>query len=276
MGTPRTRKGKKPATRRAGSAKTTRPAGAKLSAALRERDEALQQQAATSEILRVISSSPRDRRPAFDAILKSALRLCDAHLGVLNLREGDGLRTVAQRGGSAEFAAWVFERGVFKPDGGAVVKAVRAGRVFQVADYRQSADYLARKPNIARFTDLGGVRTFLAVPLLRDREVIGNIGIYRREVRPFTDRQIELVKTFADQAVIAIENARLFNETKEALERQTATAEILQVIASSPSDVRPVFQAIAESSRRLIGGLSAAVSRVADGMLHLAAYASTD
>ena len=101
---------------------------ARLAVALRERKEAIEQQAATAEILKVISSSPRDRRPAFDAILKSALRLCDAHLGVLNLREADGLRTVAQRGGSAEFAAWVFERGVFKPDGGAVLKAVRAGK----------------------------------------------------------------------------------------------------------------------------------------------------
>ena len=242
---------KKAAARRVERAREPHPAIGKLAVALRERDQALQQQAAAAEILKVISSSPRDRRPAFKAILKSALRLCDAHLGLLNLREGEGLRTVAQRGGSAEFAAWVVERGIFKPDGGAVVQAVKSGGAFQVADALKSADYLARKPNITRFVDLGGVRTFLAVPLLKDREVIGNIGIYRREVRPFTDRQISLLRTFADQAVIAIENARLFNDTKEALEQQTATAEILRVISSSPDDIQPVFASILEHAMRL-------------------------
>src|SRR5919108_4336731 len=165
--------------------------------------------AATAEILKVITDSPGHLGPVFDAILKSALKLCDAHLGVLNLREGGSLRTVAQRGGSAEFAAWVVERGAFKPDGGVIVKAINVGRSFQVADARSSAEYRARRPNTSRFIDLGRVRTFLAVPLLKDKQVIGNIGIYRREVRPFTKKQVALVSMFASQAVIAIENARL-------------------------------------------------------------------
>jgi GAF domain-containing protein len=207
--------------------------------------------AATAEILKVITDSPGHLGPVFDAILKSALKLCDAHLGVLNLREGGSLRTVAQRGGSAEFAAWVVERGAFKPDGGVIVKAINVGRSFQVADARSSAEYRARRPNTSRFIDLGRVRTFLAVPLLKDKQVIGNIGIYRREVRPFTKKQVALVSMFASQAVIAIENARLFNETKETLERQTATAEILKVISGSPTDVQPVFEAIVQSAMRL-------------------------
>jgi GAF domain-containing protein len=267
-----TRNRKKPASRRVGRTKQPHPAIAKLAVALKALKEALEQQAATAEILKVISSSPHDRGTVFEAILKSALRLCDAHLGLLNLREAHGLRTVAQRGGSAEFAAWVVERGIFKPDGGAIVQAVKTGRAFQVADALESADYRARKPKHTRFIDLGGVRTFLAVPLLKGREAIGNIGIYRREVRPFTDRQIALLQTFADQAVIAIENARLFNETKEVLERQTATAEVLRVISGSPTDVQPVFDAIAERAAVLCGARIGVVTKFDGELLHLVAF----
>ncbi|MGH8723712.1 MAG: GAF domain-containing protein [Burkholderiales bacterium] len=230
--------------------------------------------AATAEILKVISSSPRDLGPVFDTILKSALKLCDAHLGLLNLREGDGLRTVAQRGGSAKFAAWVVERGVFKPDGRAILRAVKEGQAFQVADARASAEYRERRPNTTRFVDLGGARTFLAVPLLKDGEVAGNIGIYRREVRPFTGAQVALVSMFASQAVIAIENARLFNETKEALEQQTAISEILRTISSSPSDLQPVFDTILAHAIRLCEGTNAVLWRHQDGGLRYAAQNS--
>ena len=119
---------------------------------------------------------------------------------------------------------------------------------------------------------LGGYRTLLGVPMFSGSAVVGVIVVWRQEVRAFTDKQVELLTTFADQAVIAIENVRLFNETKEALERQTATAEILKVIASSPDDVQPVFEAIAASSNRLIGGLSTAVFLIADDNLHLKAF----
>jgi GAF domain-containing protein len=240
MGTPgaRTRSGKKPVVKK------------RAPAAARGADAAARE-AAITDILRVISSSPGELQPVFDAILKSAIELCDAHLGLLNLYDGERMRTVAQRGGSSEFAKWAFERGAFKPDSGALTQAIAERRPVQVADARAAPSYVERKPNITRFVDSGGARTFLAVPLVNDDKVVGNIGIYRPEVRPFTDKQIALVNTFAAQAVIAIENVRLFNDTKEALEQQTATAEILRVISSSPSDMQPVFDSILEHAMRL-------------------------
>ncbi len=251
--------------------KAAKPRADKLTLALKGYQEAVEQQAATAEILRVISRSPTDLRPVFNAILKSATRLCEAHLGILNLREGDRVRTVAQRGAKPAFAKSVFERGAFQP--GSLLRRMFAdGRPVHVPDIKQTPGYRARQPNAFNIVKLGGARTFLAVPLLKEGRVIGGITIYRPEVRPFTQKQIALVSTFADQAVIAIENVRLFSETKEALERQTATAEILKVISSSPTNVQPVFDAIAQSAVQLIGGFSAAVMRVVDDMLHLVAH----
>ena len=238
-----------------------------------ETREALQQQTATSEVLNVISRSPTDLRPVFEAILKSATELCEAHLGLLNLREGEGLRTVAQRGGTSEFAKWVFERGVFQPDGGWLARAMTERRPLQVADARTQPGYTQGRSNITSFVDLGRVRTFLAVPLLKEDQVIGNIGIYRPEVRPFTDKQIALVSTFAAQAVIAIENARLFNETKEALEQQTAISEVLRVISNSPADVQPVLEAVVERAARICEGFDAQIFlREGDALRHLARF----
>jgi transcriptional regulator with GAF, ATPase, and Fis domain len=193
---------------------------------------------------------------------------------VLNLRDGETFRTVAQRGGNAAFARWVFDRGRFKPDG-SLARMMATGHSSHIADATQLPAYREGRPNFTKFVDLGGVRTFLAIPLLKDEEVVGNLGIYRPDVRPFTQRQIDLVSTFASQAVIAIENVRLFSETREALERQTATAEILKVIASSPSDVQPVFDAIVRSATVLINGFSTTLTLVADGKLTLQAFTST-
>jgi GAF domain-containing protein len=217
-----------------------------------ETKEALEQQTATSKILGVISSSPTDLAPVFDAILKSSMQLCDAHLGLLNIREGDKLRTVAQRGGSPEFRRWVFERGAFTADGTAA-QALAAGKPFNIADARDGPGYREGRPNTTKFVNLGGVRSFLAVPLMKDGTAIGNVGIYRPDVRPFSEKQVALVSMFANQAVIAIENTRLFNETKEALERQTATSEVLKTISRSTFDLNAVLQVLIENATRLAG-----------------------
>ena len=223
-----------------------------------ETKEALEQQTATSQILGVISSSPTALAPVFEAILKSSMQLCDAHLGLLNIADGDKLRTVAHRGGSEEFAKWVYERGAFTPDGTAA-QALAEGRPYNIADARDGPGYRAGRPNTTKFVNLGAVRSFLAVPLMKDGHAIGNIGIYRPEVRPFSEKQVALVGMFANQAVIAIENVRLFNETKEALERQTATADILKVISGSPTDVQPVFEAVAQRAAQLCNAVNASV-----------------
>ncbi len=242
-----------------------------------ETKEALERQTATAEILKVIASSPSDLRPVFDAILQNATRLCDSHLGVLNLYDGEKVRTAAQCGGKPEFVKWLFGRGAFAPTpGSSFAQMLSDGQPYSVADLREAESYRDGRPITSNFTDLGGARSLLLVPLLKEGAVIGILAIYRPEVRPFTDKQTDLVRTFADQAVIAIENVRLFNETKEALERQTATAEILKVIASSPSDVKPVFDVIVASAQRLLRGTTAHATRVEGGSLHLVAYSMTD
>jgi len=235
-----------------------------------ETKEALEQQTASNEILGVISSSPTDLRPVFDAILASATRLCDAHLGVLNLYDGENYRTVAQRGGKEEFVKWVFGRGSFKPVG-LMARMIAERQAFHHADMRDSDAYRAGIVHSVKFADLGGARSYLTVPLIKDGEVIGSIAIYRQEVKSFSEKQKAVVKTFADQAVIAIENVRLFRELEarnrdvtDALEQQTATAEILRVISSSPTNVQPVFDAIVRSGLKIFAGTSIGIS-VADG-----------
>ena len=148
---------------------------------------------------------------------------------------------------------------------------VQSGRPFQIDDLTKVIVGASHGSPLRVAFELGGLRTMLSVPLVRDGVVFGRIVAGRQEVRPFSEHQIAVLQSFADQAVIAIENARLFNETQEALERQTATADILKVIASSPSDVQPVFEAIADSAKRLLGSHTAVVTRVIDGVVHFAA-----
>ena len=189
----------------------------------RELAEAQEQQAATSEILRVIATSPTDVQPVFAAVLMSAARLCDALDASIFQVDGDGLRLVAHEGPilSHPVGAFPLIRGM------TVGRSVLDRRTIHVPDVQAEVD---EYPDASFFARSFGFRTALSVPLLRGTEAIGAIAIRRTEVRPFTDRQIELLETFAAQVVIAIENVRLFNETKEALERQTATSEILRVI----------------------------------------------
>jgi two-component system NtrC family sensor kinase len=204
-------------------------------------EDLLEQQAATSEILRVIARSPGELQSVLDGVAETAARVCRAQDALILVVESDVLRVVAHHGPMRHLPKGTVPlvRGVVPG------RAVLDRRVIHVADVQREIDDFPEGSALARQFE---VRTTLAVPLLRDIRAIGAILIRRTEVRPFTDREIELLQTFADQAVIAIENVRLFNETKEALERQTATADILRVISQSPTDVQPVFEAIARSA----------------------------
>ncbi len=243
----------------------------RLQASLTDRDELLQQRAATNEVLQVINASS----PVFDAILERAMRLCQAEFGLLATYDGVQIRTVAARGVPPAFAEFRKNNPPDYGPGTGPARILAGERVVHIVDLKSGDPYRAGDPNRRAVVDLGGARTVLLVPLQKNESVLGYITIYRKEVRPYSDKQIVLLKNFADQAVIAIENARLFNETKEALEQQTATAEILKVIASSPSDVQPVFKAIAASANKLIGGLSTTVFSVVDDMVHLSAFTPT-
>jgi GAF domain-containing protein len=237
-----------------------------LQARDRELADSLDQQAATSEILRAISSSPRDVQPVFDAIAKSAARLCQAVDVSIFRVEGDRLAFVAHHGPIAQ------RHGEFSlPLGRGTVggRSVLESRTVQVADLQNEADEFPEAvENARRF----GFRAILSVPLLREGVAIGGIQLRRTEAQLFSARQVELLQTFADQAVIAIENVRLFTETQEALEQQTATAEILRVISSSPTDVQPVFDTIVRSATQLCGADFGAVHRFDGTLLHLAAH----
>jgi GAF domain-containing protein/anti-sigma regulatory factor (Ser/Thr protein kinase) len=229
-----------------------------------ETKEALEQQTASSEVLGVISSSPSDLTPVFDAILANATRLCGAHLALLNLYVGgEKLRTVAQRGGTPEFAKWVFERGEFRPSlSTTLARTIETRQPIQVADVRETPSFREGIDLAVKFVELGGARTYLSVPLFKDDRLLGTISIYRPEVRPFTEKQVDLVKSFGRQAVIAMDNVRLFNEIKEALEHQQTSADILRIVSQSVADSQPAFEAILAAARRLFPGFDSTVWRV--------------
>jgi signal transduction histidine kinase len=233
--------------------------------------ESLDQQTATSEILRVIGDSPTNTQPVFDAIVRHAARLCDAAFSGLALADEELLMLPAAHGlsdtDSAKFlGAFPIRLGRDTVSGCAILD----GRTAHVADQAADPAY-ARNPG-----QRVGTRTIVAVPMLRHGRAIGAVSAWRREVRPFTEEQIALLQTFADQAVIAIDNVRLFNETKEALEQQTATAEILRVISSSPTDTQPVFDTIIRNAVRLSGAAWGIMSRVEGGLVHIAAHQNLD
>ena len=236
----------------------------------RERDEALEQQAATSEVLRVISASPDDLEPVFDTILENATRLCEARFGTLNLYDGEAYQSVALHNPPPQFVARKGEVIHPHPESGLAYVA-RTRKIAHIDDIRTRRPYLERDKAVVGLADLAGARTLLIVPLLKQKQLIGAISIYRKEVRPFTDRQIELVENFAAQAVIAIENARLLGELRESLQQQTATADVLKVISSSPGELEPVFQAMLQNAVQICGATFGVLFRYEDSSWRAAA-----
>ena len=223
--------------------------------------EALEQQTATSEVLTVISSSPGDLEPVFQAMLTNATRICEAKCGALYLSEGDAVRMVATSGVSPQVDEELRSAGLRRPGPRtALGRVIATKHTAHVADALNEPGFFDIKPGFSRpqLSLVAGARTLVAVPMLKEGALVGAIVIYRQEVRPFTDKQIALLTSFADQAVIAIENARLFDEVQartrelsESLEQQTATSEVLRVISSSPGELEPVFRTMLANATRL-------------------------
>ncbi|MGH2490654.1 MAG: GAF domain-containing protein [Candidatus Limnocylindria bacterium] len=237
-----------------------------------ETKESLERQTAISDVLQTIGRSAFDLQPVLDTVVERAARLCEAHYGVISTLQGDVYRTMAYWGASTLPEGYVelMRNEVRRPERGSLIgRTALEGRIVHVPDVLEDRDYKATEMQRS-----AGYRTMLGVPLLRDGGVIGVFALTRNEVRPFTERQIELVRTFADQAAIAIENTRLFSATKEALEQQTAVSEVLKTISRSAFDLRPVLDIVLNNAVRLAGADIGWLSRVEGDHFTTIAYSS--
>jgi GAF domain-containing protein/signal transduction histidine kinase len=238
---------------------------------INETRQALEQQTAIAQVLQVINSSPGDLAPVFDALLEKAMRLCGAAFGSLYTYDGERLYSAAQRGVPPAYAAYRAEHPQLLAPGGPLAAMLETRQPVHILDMRTHELNRPDYPGVRAMVELGGIRTVLTVPLIKDDALLGMVTIFRQEVHAFSDNQIVLLQNFAAQAVIAMENARLLTEQREALEQQIATAEVLRVISGSPADVQPTFDAIAAAGVKLCDAANGAVFRFDGSLIHFAA-----